>query len=148
MFQEEMYWHSLIEDHELRTRYYNITRAKNHWTADPIKYKTVGQKISAAPNRKENISKALKGRTLRTDEQKEVLRQSHARQFSDPAQIERVSNFMTEKWKNDDFRVKMSEAKKQWHWYNDGIISKKFKKGSEIPDGFVRGRLAFKKPKI
>lgn len=61
MFDKESHWQSMIKDRELGIRYYNIKRhGANHWSRDSDKSLTVGQKISASPNRNANISKALK----------------------------------------------------------------------------------------
>lgn len=69
---------SLIEDHELGSKYYNITKHRNgHWTTDEGKRLTVAEKISKSrtgkkygargtpsDETKQKISNTLKGRTL------------------------------------------------------------------------------------
>jgi len=84
MFDEESKWQNLISDDELKgVRYYNIRRhGDRHWSTDPNRALTIGQKISASPNRKANISKKAKQRALDGDcfsslarqRQKEVMK--------------------------------------------------------------------------
>ena len=63
LLAEEYKWLQLIDESELGKKYYNLTRHLNgHWYTDEEKRLKVGQKISAAPNRRSNISKAMKGR--------------------------------------------------------------------------------------
>lgn len=63
LITEEQQWLDMIKDHEVGSRYYNLNKnAIKHWHVDPSSRKTVGQKISAAPHRRENISKAMKGK--------------------------------------------------------------------------------------
>lgn len=77
LIAEEYHWLSMIKDAEVGKRYYNLSKKHNgHWTTDNQKRLTVGQKISAAPNRSTNISKANKGRP-KSDEHKEKLKQAN-----------------------------------------------------------------------
>jgi hypothetical protein len=63
LLEEEHKWLSLIPDDQLGKRYYNLRKHKwGHWSTDENSRMSVGQKIAASPNRKENISKAMKGR--------------------------------------------------------------------------------------
>lgn len=63
LLAEEHRWLQMIPQAELGKKYYNLTNHLNgHWTTDNEKRMTVGQKISASPNRSANISKAMKGK--------------------------------------------------------------------------------------
>ena len=63
LLEEEYRWLSMIKENELGDRYYNLHNHHfGHWSTDENSKMTVGQKIAAAPNRKQNISKAMKGR--------------------------------------------------------------------------------------
>lgn len=62
MFEIESYWQSLIKDHELTVRYYNIRRHGDlHWSTDNEKRMSVGQKIANNKERNKKISEAKKG---------------------------------------------------------------------------------------
>jgi len=63
LLDEEHKWLSLIPDNDLGKRYYNLRKHKwGHWSTDENSRLTVGQKISASPNRAKNIGLANKGR--------------------------------------------------------------------------------------
>lgn len=63
LLEEEHKWLSQISDDELGTRYYNLRKHKwGHWSTDESKRMTTGQKISASPNRANNISVAMKNK--------------------------------------------------------------------------------------
>jgi hypothetical protein len=78
LFDREYYYLNLIEEHELGTKYYNITKHKNgHWTTDENKKLSVADKISKSRSgkkygprgehsneTKQKISNTLKGRPL------------------------------------------------------------------------------------
>lgn len=97
LLEEEHKWLSKISDIELGKRYYNLRKHKwGHWSADENKRLTIGQKISASPNRNANISKANKGRKL-SEETKQKLSKS-------------VSETMTE-----EHRRLLSEKCSGWH---------------------------------
>lgn len=65
LLEEEHKWLSLISETKLGKRYYNLRKHKwGHWSINENKRLTVGQKISASPNRSANISKANKGRVI------------------------------------------------------------------------------------
>ena len=73
LLEEEHSWLSLIDDNELGKKYYNLRKHKwGHWSTDENRKLTVGQKISASPNRAANISKANKGRK-HSEEMKQKL---------------------------------------------------------------------------
>ena len=70
---EEHKWLQLIPENELGKRYYNLRQHKwGHWSTDENKRLTVGQKISASPNRAANISKANKGRTISNETRQKI----------------------------------------------------------------------------
>lgn len=73
LLEEEHKWLSLISETELGKRYYNLRKHKwGHWSTDENKRFTVGQKISASPNRNANISKANKGRKISEETKKKL----------------------------------------------------------------------------
>lgn len=73
LLHEEYRWISKIKDDELGKRYYNLHNHHfGHWSTDENKRLTVGQKISASPNRNANISKANKGRVISEETRKKI----------------------------------------------------------------------------
>lgn len=63
LLEAEYKWLQKINDDEIGIKYYNLTKHLNgHWSTDQGRRLTVGQKISAAPDRRKNISKAMKGK--------------------------------------------------------------------------------------
>lgn len=57
---EEGKWLSLIDDDHISSRYYNLTKHTNgHWTTDPQKRLTVGQKISIANKGRPSAAKGV-----------------------------------------------------------------------------------------
>jgi hypothetical protein len=47
LMEEELRYLSMIKDHELKTRYYNLNiKSTGHWTTYPEKVKTISEKIS------------------------------------------------------------------------------------------------------
>jgi len=63
LLEEEYKWLKLIKKEELGKRYYNLSNHHHgHWSIDENTRLTVGQKISASPDRAKNISKANKGK--------------------------------------------------------------------------------------
>lgn len=88
LYEEEQRWFNFIKDEEIGKRYYNLTlKVKLHWTLDPNKLKTVGQKISKTLKEKYEsgeISKnnssffkvgqtaPMKGRKLSEERKKEI----------------------------------------------------------------------------
>lgn len=90
LLEEEFRWLSMIKKEELHHRYYNLHNHHfNHWSTDEVSKLSVGEKISAAPNRAENISKALKGKYVgedhssfgvtRSEETRQKMRDNHTR---------------------------------------------------------------------
>lgn len=75
LLEREYYWLSMINDGQLGKRYYNLHKHHfGHWTNNPDKRLTIGQKISASPNRCEKISRSHTG-MKHSDETKEKIRQ-------------------------------------------------------------------------
>ena len=63
LLEEEYRWLSKIKSEELGKRYYNLHNHHfGHWSSDENLRMTVGQKISAAPDRKRKIGIANKGK--------------------------------------------------------------------------------------
>ena len=63
LLEEEYRWLSMIKNEELGKKYYNLHNHHfGHWSSDENSRLSVGQKISAAPNRKDKIGKANKGK--------------------------------------------------------------------------------------
>jgi hypothetical protein len=73
LLEEEHIWLQHINDDELGNKYYNLRKHKwGHWSTDENKRMSVGQKISASPNRSANISKANKGRVVSEETRKKL----------------------------------------------------------------------------
>ena len=73
LLEEEYRWLSKIKKEELGERYYNLHNHHfGHWSTDENRRLTVGQKISASPNRNANISKANKGRVISEETKKKL----------------------------------------------------------------------------
>lgn len=73
LLEEEHKWLSMISNEELGKRYYNLRKHRwGHWSTDENKRLTVGQKISASPNRNAKISKANKGRKISEETKKKL----------------------------------------------------------------------------
>lgn len=76
LLEEEYLWLSKIKDVELGKRYYNLHNHHfGHWSTDENKRLTIGQKIAVSPNRRENISKANKGKAI-SEETKQKISKS------------------------------------------------------------------------
>lgn len=73
LLEEEYKWLSLIKNNELGKKYYNLHNHHfGHWSTDENKRLTIGQKISASPNRRQNISKANKGKIISEETRKKI----------------------------------------------------------------------------
>jgi hypothetical protein len=109
LLEEEFKWLSLIPKEQLGTKYYNLsTRHFGHWSSNPETRLTVGQKISASPNRNENIGKAHKGRIISEETRQKIsisvsktMTEEHRKLLSD-----RVKGFKH----TEEARKKISEA--------------------------------------
>ena len=77
LIETEQRWLNLIQPEEVGKKYYNLNKyAVKHWHVDPETRLTIGQKISASPNRAANIGKANRGRQfsdLAKQRQREVM---------------------------------------------------------------------------
>ena len=63
LLDEEHKWLSLIPENDLGKKYYNLRKHRwGHWSSDVQSRLTVGQKISASPERAKKISIANKGK--------------------------------------------------------------------------------------
>ena len=112
LLAEENKWLGMIKPEELRHRYYNLRiHDFNHWSADQDLCKTVGQKISASPNRAANISKANKGKK-RSDQTKENIRQSVSTQYETTNKRELISEQQKKIWSDSEYRKRMSDLHK------------------------------------
>lgn len=109
LLAEEYKWLSLINDVEVGSKYYNLTKHHNgHWATDEEKRLSVGQKISKS-SRGVSRNKGSK----RTEEQKQKLRESNARQFNDSEQRESRRVKIAELWKDPSYRSNQIEKRKQ-----------------------------------
>jgi hypothetical protein len=124
LLEEEYKWLFKIKKEELGIKYYNLHNHHfNHWSANDNINLTVGQKISASPNRAANISKANKGKIM-SEETKEKLRQANlgkkysaetnkkkgqnSRDYSDPVFLSKMSN--AAKNRSVETRKKLSDS--------------------------------------
>jgi len=123
LLTEEHKWLSLIKDEELGKKYYNLRKHHwSHWSTDENSRKTVGQKISASPNRNENISKGNTGK-VRTEEAKQKYRELNKKQFENPEQREMRRQKTIEQWKNPEFRANfISKNKGKVAWNRKPIV--------------------------
>ena len=127
LLEEEYKWLTMIKKEELGKRYYNLHNHHfSHWSTNEITKRSVGEKISASPNRSANISKALTGKTL-SEETKEKIRQANLgktyskevnmkkginnRDYSDASFLEKVSN--AAKNRSEETRKKISDNTKK-----------------------------------
>jgi hypothetical protein len=112
LLEEEYKWLKMIKDSELGKRYYNLHNHHfGHWSTDDNKRLTVGQKISASPNRAANISKANKGRKV-SEETKQKLSSIAKEQFSNIDARKNLSNKVSANWQNEDYVRKVKQAMK------------------------------------
>ena len=154
---EEYNYLSKIKTEELGKKYYNLHNYHfNHWSTNEQTKMTVGEKISASPNRAENISKALTG-IKRSDETKEKLRQVNIgkkysdetnikkginnRDYSDIGFIEKMS--IAAKNRSEETRLKISENNKRLQ--TEGKIGMKGKKHSPETIEKMRESAKFRK---
>jgi YesN/AraC family two-component response regulator len=108
---EEHKWLSLIEESNLGKKYYNLRQHLwGHWSTDKNSLMTVGEKISASPNRAANISKALTG-IKRSEETKEKVRQANiGKKYSN--EINNKKGINSRDYSDINFKEKMSIAAK------------------------------------
>ena len=112
MFLEEYNYLSKIKLEELGKKYYNLNNVyKNHWSTNEQTKMTVGEKISASPNRAANISKALTG-IKRSEETKEKVRQANiGKKLSEKTKMKISANHNRDYF-DIEFKEKMSIAAK------------------------------------
>ena len=109
LLDEEHSWLRMISDNELGKKYYNLRKHKwGHWSTDTNKRLTVGQKISASPNRKENISKGNKGKVV-SEETKKRLSKAVSKMMT-PEHRKLLSERVTGFKHTEESRKKISEA--------------------------------------
>lgn len=110
LLDEEYKWLQLIENAQLGKKYYNLQNHHfNHWSNNDDARLTVGQKISASPNRKANISKAHKAINFHhTDETKEKIRQIRLGSKQSPETIAKKIASTTGKKRSQDFCIQKS----------------------------------------
>ena len=154
---EEYNYLSKIKTEELGKKYYNLHNYHfNHWSTNEQTKMTVGEKISASPNRAANISKALTG-IKRSDETKEKLRKVNIgkrysnetnnkkginnRDYSDIGFIEKMS--IAAKNRSEETRLKISENNKKLQ--AEGKIGMKGKKHSPETIEKMRESAKFRK---
>ena len=95
-----------IKPEELGKRYYNLTnREFNHWTTNPSSLKTVGEKIAAAPGRREKISAKATGRK-HSEETKQKLSDIHSGKTLSEEHKRKISENHNRVY-DEDFRQKM-----------------------------------------
>jgi hypothetical protein len=132
----------MIKKEQLGKRYYNLHNHHfSHWSTNETTKLSIGEKISASPNRSANISKALTGKTL-SEETKEKIRQANLgktyskevnmkkginnRDYSDMSFLEKMSN--AAKNRSEETRKKISQNNKRLQ--AEGKIGMKGKKHS------------------
>jgi len=145
LFLEEQRYLNMIKPEEVRIRYFNLHVTVGHWSSDPNKLLTVGQKISAAPNRAANISKANKGK-IRSDETKQKLSKLNSGenhpQFSKCRSEEtrqKISESSYGKKHSEEVKNILRERKDGVMWWNNGFEEKFSKTAPD--DTWNRGRI-------
>lgn len=112
LLREEHRYLSLIHDEELGKKYYNLSKHHpGHWSTNPSKLKTVGEKIAAAPGRREKIAEAHRGKKL-SEETKEKIRQIRlGTTHSEETKVKIGKNSSAARdYDSPEFRAKMSKA--------------------------------------
>lgn len=158
LLSEEGKWLSLINDDHIGSRYYNLTKHTNgHWTTDPQKRLTIGEKISRAnkgraspmkgvpcsEDRKHKLSDLYKGvpknYTRSTETRIKIAANSKRLQAEgkvgmrgkthsdDTKRLMSENNAMS----NPINRQKISDAKKGIRWLTDGATKKMAVPGTE-----------------
>ena len=93
LIREEQYWLDMVTVGEIGTKYYNLNKnVIKHWHTDPEQRMTVGQKISASPNRRSNISKAMRGKKPSQSNKISRLAACTGRAQSDEEKLKRVQS--------------------------------------------------------
>ena len=111
LLDQEFKWLSFINEEELGKKYYNLRKHKwGHWSTDVDKRLTIGQKISSSPDRKDNISKANKGKK-RSESFKDNLKQSATKQWQDPVNRHSASEKSKQLWQDENYVKKVLESR-------------------------------------
>lgn len=117
LLEEEYNWLRMIKNEELGKKYYNLHNHHfGHWSSDENKRLTVGEKISASPNRRENISKANKGRKLKP-ETIEKLKEITRKQFENEDNRKRLSEITKNMWKDPEYRERQRKVRENPGFY-------------------------------
>jgi hypothetical protein len=107
LFIEEERFLQMIKPEEIKKkRYYNLKRDTSwHWSGNEQKRLTVGQKISASPNRAANIGRANKGK-IRSEEFKEKIRRANLGKKSP-----NIGETLRKLWQNPEYRQMQVDKK-------------------------------------
>ena len=113
---EENRWLKMIQDDELGSRFYNLTKHLNgHWSTDEKKRMSVGEKISVAMKETYKINgSALAGRTL-TEEHKRKIGKGNKGKIKPQISEERkkeISDFFMGKILTEEHKRKISVGNK------------------------------------
>jgi len=125
LLNEEFKWLSLIKEHEIKIRYYNLNiKSTGHWTAYPENVKTIQEKISLKtkeamqnPEIKHNFKEGLKTRDCRSSDvevrakRSESMKKTMAEKFPNRKQ--------RDKFGSEEYCKNMAEKTKQL-WQNPG----------------------------
>lgn len=114
LLTEEHRYLAMIPDEQLGKKFYNLTKHHpGHWSTDPNSNKTVGEKISASPLRRQRISEANTGRKL-SEEHKEKIRSIRTGTKHKPESIEKIrqNSHSVRDYSDQEFKDKMSFAAK------------------------------------
>jgi hypothetical protein len=115
LFEEEYKWLQLIKDEELGKKYYNLKNTKwEHWSQNKDTAKTVGQKISDSPLRKQRIGAANRGKQ-RSIEQKEHLRSINIGKTHSEETKQRIKNL----WKDPAYIEKQRITRSDPSFYDN-----------------------------
>ena len=134
LLKEEERFLMMIKLSEMKKKYYNLKRGHiGHWSDDDKKRLTVGQKISASPNRAANISKANKGKVRSEDFKKRISITLTGRKGLTPSLEHRLKISLSQRGKprqkhSKETKQKISEALK------GRIFSKEHKKNLRLAE--------------
>jgi hypothetical protein len=107
-YEEELRWLNMIKLNEAGKKYYNLNVRNNEmWSKYDDHIKTIGQKISASPNRRANISKANKGKK-RTQATKDKIRAMRLGTTLSEETKRKISENHNRDYTDLEFRRKMS----------------------------------------
>ena len=113
LYDVENKWLSLIKQHEIKTKYYNINLFAGHWVAYPENIKTIKQKISIktkeAMAKPENRERYLEGLKKRNQIQSEETKQKR---------LKAMKKTMAEKFPEENRRKKLSDEERKEYYSN------------------------------